>query len=297
VFLAKLDAMLDLIVNKKTFGDVLAFEYCYHIGAKGLPRAHILIKLVTPHTRLDSVGVDAIIQAEVPSPINFPELHAAVTKFMIHPPCASNPEAICRMSHDGQCMYRFPQRLQPTTTVSVKGTVKHRRRGENDTYVHPYSSKLLTMINSRVGVLMAMRGNRAKLARYFYTSSLMPSSSKTRHFYHIKATREESSRAMTRTRARDIVEVMEAKADITTLGQPAVTLHSHPQGLAKVQFANCIVQIRVGIDLDRLTTLGASGPVELWNVSEPAFSSQTLLPTFLFKKYLSRMSTLNGPAN
>jgi hypothetical protein len=296
VFLAKLYATLDLIVRQKIFGDVLAFEY-YHFHARGLPRAHILIKLVTTHTRLDCVRVDALIQAEVPSPVEFPELHAAVTKFMIHPPCASNPEAICRLRHDGQCMYRFPQRLQLSTTVTVNGTVKHRRRGENDTYVHPYSPELLSIINSRVCVLMAMRGNRAKLARYFYMSSLMPSASKTRHFYRINATREESLRAMTRSRAWDDEEVMQAKADITTMGQPAVTLHSHPQGLANVQFANCVVKIRVGIDLDRLTALGASGPVELWNVSEPALCCQNLLPTFLFRKYLSRMSTLNGPAD
>jgi hypothetical protein len=142
-----------------------------------------------------------------------------------------------------------------------------------------------------------MRGNRAKLARYFYMSSLMPSASKPRHFYRLNATWEESLRAMTRSRAWDGVEEIQAKADITTMGQPAVTLHSHPLGLANVQFANCVVKIRVGIDLDRLTALGASGPVELWNVSEPTLCCPNLLPTFLFRKYLSRMSTLNGPAD
>jgi hypothetical protein len=294
VYFAKVRALLDLIVNKKTFGEVLAFEYYHHCQIRGLPQTHILIKLVSPHTRLECV--DAMIQAEIPSPIDWPVQHAVVTKFMMHAPCAGNPSAICRRFNDGHCMYRFPQRLQPATTVSVNGTVMHRRRGENevdhhgliysDTYVHPYSLELLLQIDSHVSVLMAMRGNRAKIARYFYQSSLRTRSTNARHFYNIVATRQRSLRIFPA-----------AKPNVTTEGQPVVTLHTHPQGLANVQFSNCVVKIRVGIDLERLTALGTAGPVELWNLSKPFECCQTLLPIFLFVKYLSRMSTLDGPAD
>jgi hypothetical protein len=295
-YLAKVSDLLDQIVNKKTFGEVLAFEFYHHFQKRRLPQTHILIKLVTPHSRIECV--DAMIQAEIPSPIACPEQHAVVMQFMMHDPCAGNPSAICRQFNDGHCMYRFPQCVQPITTVSVNGTIKHRRRGENeidhlghtysDTYVHPYSSELLLKMKCHVSVMMAMRGNRAKIARYFYHGSSITGSTHSRHFYNIAATRQAPLR---------INPLMAAKPDVTTIGQPVVMLNAHPQGLANVQFANCVVQIRVGVDLERLSVLGSAGPVELWNVAEPFVCGQTLLPNFLFVKYLSRMSTLDGPAD
>ena len=200
MFLQKLDTLLDLIVNQAALGDVLAFEYYHHVQARGLPHAHILIKLVSPLTRLDCV--DALVQAEIPCSVVCPVLHAAVTKHMMHAPCASNPLASCRKTHYNRCKYRFPKPHQPITAVSANGSLHYRRRGEHenvqrghsctDAYVYPYNARLLLMIDSHVSVLMAMRSN--VLARYFYKSCLTLGSSKAHQFVRcsIIAAREAS---------------------------------------------------------------------------------------------------------
>lgn len=208
-----------------------------------------------------------MVQAEIPCPTRSPDLHVAVAKFMLH---AHTLEP-----------------LRPCTSLSQNGILQYRRRGVyvafargrmfTDTCVSPYNSHLLQMFNGHVSVVIAMHGNRVKLARYFYRA----------------------------TAAKPAVPVAidmntPSRSSVTTVGHPSATLHVHPQGLAQVQFNNCTVQVRVGCDLDRLMTLGSSGPVQLWNVqarSPIVDCNLKPLPSFIFIKYMSTMSTLLGPAD
>jgi hypothetical protein len=224
-----------------------------------------VIQLRCPIQTLERV--DDMVQAEIPCPMRCPDLHVAVAKFMLHAPKL--------------------EPLRPCTSLSQNGILQYRRRGKfvaigrgrifTDTCVYPYNSHLLQMFNGHVSVVIAMHGNRVKLARSFYRA----------------------------TTSRPAVPVSidintPSRSYVTTVGHPLATLHVHPQGLAQVQFNNCIVQVRVGCDLDRLMTLGSLGPVQLWNVqARSPIVDCNLKPitSFIFIKYMSTMSTPLGPAD
>jgi hypothetical protein len=78
-------------------------------------------------------------------------------------------------------------------------------------------------------------------------------------------------------------------ADFTALGRPIVRAHQHAAGLTELHFDNCCVKVRVGIDLNDLIRCSANGKVALRNLSTNGWvtNSSTLLPSFVFLKYLS----------
>jgi hypothetical protein len=78
-------------------------------------------------------------------------------------------------------------------------------------------------------------------------------------------------------------------ADFTALGRPVVRVHQHAAGLTVLHFDNCIVKVRVGIDLDDLIRCSANGAIHLRNLSTNGWVTNcfTVLPSFVFLKYLS----------
>lgn len=94
VFRAKLKSMMDHLKKGKLLGEVVYFVYTIEWQKrKGLPHAHILLKVKTePRTPAE---VDKVISAEIPGQ-DEPLLRQAVIDFMIHGPCGQlNPDSPC----------------------------------------------------------------------------------------------------------------------------------------------------------------------------------------------------------
>ena len=90
VFDIKKDALLDLICKKKLFGDVASFVYTIEFQKRGLPHMHLLVTLKTKDKMTTVEKVDKFISAEIPDPIDDPDLHKLVMKHMIHGPCGTS---------------------------------------------------------------------------------------------------------------------------------------------------------------------------------------------------------------
>jgi hypothetical protein len=77
----------------------------------------------------------------------------------------------------------------------------------------------------------------------------------------------------------------------TTIGRGNIKIHVHPLGLAQIIFDNCVVKVRLGHDLDLLVCLSSFGPVQLHNIRSIGWipTNRTLLPSFLFLRWLSSM--------
>jgi hypothetical protein len=81
------------------------------------------------------------------------------------------------------------------------------------------------------------------------------------------------------------------KCNFTTFGSANTKVHSHHMGLAQVFFSNCVVKVRRGHDLDKMVDLSRIGPVKLCNIQSSGWieSDQSLLPAFLFLRWMSSM--------
>jgi hypothetical protein len=164
VFYLKLKALLNVIVDKKLFGEVLAYVYRIEWQARGMPHAHMLFILKTKMTT--ARHIDEVVWAEVPCPVQFPKLYEIVSRCHIHDPCEDRPEAACRVkSGNGTCFRRFPKALNSVTTIIGDGYPQYRRRGRfsinrngeaiSDQWVVPYNPMLLEMFNCHVNCEIA----------------------------------------------------------------------------------------------------------------------------------------------
>ncbi|XP_075158174.1 uncharacterized protein LOC142231451 [Haematobia irritans] len=119
---------MNFVTKHHVFGETRCWIYSVEWQKRGLPHAHILIWLtqkLTPDT------IDNIISAEIPNPNEDPDLHAVVTKNMIHGPCgAINPNSPCMV--EGKCTKRYPRQLLKETISGVDGYPLYRRRSMDD---------------------------------------------------------------------------------------------------------------------------------------------------------------------
>lgn len=88
VFKLKLDELINDITEKQIFGTCIAFVYTIEFQKRGLPHAHILVKIQQPFTTRERV--DQVVCAEIPED---ERLRYIVLSRMVHGPCgASNPD-------------------------------------------------------------------------------------------------------------------------------------------------------------------------------------------------------------
>ena len=164
VFLHKLDALIDVIVGQKFFGEVQAHVHQIELSPRALPRADMLIILET--RPLTSRRIDSIVCAEVPCPTTHPVLHAIVSTFMIHVPCEASADARCRrFNNDSTCIQGFPKIPRVRTTPNHDGypqykrrcrfTVKESDRAISDVWVIPYNPVLLLQFHCHLNVEVA----------------------------------------------------------------------------------------------------------------------------------------------
>jgi hypothetical protein len=81
-------------------------------------------------------------------------------------------------------------------------------------------------------------------------------------------------------------------SSIKTEGVAKTKPHAHAQGLTQVIFANCVVKVRTGHDLDQLIALSNEGPVYLFNLHTNGWiqSGAKMLPAFVLLRWMSAMS-------
>ena len=173
VFVQKFDALVDVIVGQRLFGPVLGHVHQIELLPRSLPRADMVIVLGS--TPLTPQLIDAIVCAEVPNPTTQPELHNVVSKFMIHKPCDSAPNARCRQYMDnGSCVQRFPQKKTEHTTTQGSVYPQYQRRcrygvllGDRtitDDWVIPYNPGLLLQFDCPMHVEVAVRSHSCRRA-------------------------------------------------------------------------------------------------------------------------------------
>ena len=166
VFKGKLDALIKHLYSKSTFGKMLSHVYTIEFQARGTPHAHVIIFLDnnSKMTKKHAGELDKFVSAEIPDPVEFPELHKLVTTHMVHKPC-DQVSAPC-IRDDGICKAHYPKPFRDSTTVDAQGYVQYRRRrGRTVTkiyngqqvevtneYIVPYTAELLLLFDCHINV-------------------------------------------------------------------------------------------------------------------------------------------------
>ncbi|XP_050338246.1 uncharacterized protein LOC126764622 [Bactrocera neohumeralis] len=166
VFRQKLEALMDVIVKLRVFGEVRCYMYSIEWQKRGLPHAHILIWLVR---KITPDEIDNIILAEIPNQTIDQELFEVVTKHMIHGPYGVlNINSPCMI--DGKSSKRYSRALTSDTITGNDGYPLYRRRSTEDNgqsvmmnirhqeiivdnrWVVPYSQLLSKIFQSHINV-------------------------------------------------------------------------------------------------------------------------------------------------
>jgi hypothetical protein len=190
IFWLRFSRIMQDIVDNGVFGEVLS--YCWRIEwqLRGLPHAHVLI--ILRQRILHAEDVDRFVSAEIPDPVQFPELHRLVAHLMIHGPC-SGTNAPC-IGDDGMCEKHFPKQLQPRTVMHPNAYPLYKRRGLHtaqvrgqpvtDEWVVPHNLYLLSRHRSHICVEVA---SHLILYKYVYKYCFKPPDHGTINFNEIAA--------------------------------------------------------------------------------------------------------------
>ena len=98
------------------YGQVAGFVYTIEYQKYGLPHMHLLIFLEEPDKIRAVEQIDAIISAQIPDSQIHPQLHAAITKSMLHGPCSPQ-----RCIENNVCKKHFPKPFSPHTIIKEDG--------------------------------------------------------------------------------------------------------------------------------------------------------------------------------
>jgi len=127
VFEMKKNELLDDVLKKKIFGNVIAHMYSIEFQKRGLPHMHLLIILQQEDKISTADDCDKVVSAEIPDPIKNPILHNLVTKFNLHGPCGvDHPKSSC--CDEGPCRFKFPQQYCSETQFDDNAYPNYRRR-------------------------------------------------------------------------------------------------------------------------------------------------------------------------
>ncbi|CAF4137925.1 unnamed protein product [Rotaria sp. Silwood2] len=131
VFRLKLRVFLNDIVQRKIFGEILAYIYVVEHQKCGLSHSHCLFTLSNEDKIKTADNVDNIISAELPDRYVQSELYSVILRQNIHGPCGRlNPKSICMV--EGSCSKNFPKAFCNETDVSTDGYPIYRRRNNSN---------------------------------------------------------------------------------------------------------------------------------------------------------------------
>jgi hypothetical protein len=156
VFHLKLDALMDDIIKKKVLGDVNAYTYTIEWQKRGLTHAHILLIMADKDKPKTPENIDRAVVAELPDPVQNPELFEIIKRNHIHGPCGAinlNSPCMDGCGRERKCTKNFPKNLRQHTTVREDSYPEYRRRApENGGHTAEISIKgnVVTVDNSFV---------------------------------------------------------------------------------------------------------------------------------------------------
>jgi hypothetical protein len=180
VFRLKLNALLKDIRDKGVFGRVIGDIYVVEFQKRGLPHAHILL-ILHPDDRLRTVDdYDKVVSAQLPDPVQEPELFQLVTTCMMHGPCGVlNRSSPCMK--EGKCSKNFPKDFQENTVDTNESYPLYCRPDNGRTFVNssgvhldnswvvPYNRWLLTKYQAHINVEVCATVHAVKyMYKYVY---------------------------------------------------------------------------------------------------------------------------------
>uniref|UniRef100_A0A914V112 Helitron helicase-like domain-containing protein n=1 Tax=Plectus sambesii TaxID=2011161 RepID=A0A914V112_9BILA len=181
VFKVKLKNMLHDLLHQNILGKVIAYTWVIEFQKRGLPHCHMLLVLDKLDKPRESEMIDKIVQAEIPSQVDYPRLFRAVGSFMIHGPCGDlNRNSPCMEVVEGgdekHCSKDFPKPFVNETSANVDGYPKYRRRENGVTmkvgryeldnqWVVPYNPYLLLKYNAHINIEICLT---VKSFKYLY---------------------------------------------------------------------------------------------------------------------------------
>ncbi|XP_044014008.1 uncharacterized protein LOC122856401 [Aphidius gifuensis] len=158
VFENKKKELLNLIKDKKIFGEVQAYVYVIEYQKRGLPHVHLLLTLRQNSKITTPAIVDKFISAEIPDPNKYPRLYEIVKKNMVHGPCGD----WC-LNEKEKCSKHYPKENTNETILDENGYPVYRRRDNgthtrqdgfrfNNKHVVPHNRILLLTLNCHINV-------------------------------------------------------------------------------------------------------------------------------------------------
>ena len=157
VFHAKQQALLRKI-RDGYYGLVAGFVYTIEYQKRGLPHMHLLVFL-EQQDKIQSVEqIDAIISAQIPDPAVHPQLHAAVSRYMLHGPCSPQ-----RCIENNVCKKRFPKDFAAQTIIKEDGypdyacpengrTIQKQQNIFDNKHVIPHPRELLVEFDCHINL-------------------------------------------------------------------------------------------------------------------------------------------------
>ena len=186
VFKIKHKVLLDDLFKHQVLGKVNALTSMIEFQKRGLPHAHILLIMSDEDKPRTPEDINRVVSAEIPDVTVNPDLHAIITKHMVHGPCGPiNENSPCmETTSDGKvCGKDFPKEFQEHTVINANGYPLYRRRSpENGGNTHntsvkgqdftidnrwvvPYSPLLSLKYNAHLNVEVV---NSVKAVKYLY---------------------------------------------------------------------------------------------------------------------------------
>jgi len=133
VFFGKLQHLLDELLKKGIFGEVVANIHVIEWQKRGLPHAHILLILHSDHKPRGPDEYDHMVYAKLPDKDAHPTFFEIVTSCMLHGPCGTiNPHCPCMA--DDVCSKGYPNAFTEHTTNTTDSYPTYRRRDDGHTF-------------------------------------------------------------------------------------------------------------------------------------------------------------------
>jgi len=133
VFVSKLQHLLDELLKKGIFGEVVANIHVIEWQKRGLPHAHILLILHSDHKPQGPDEYDHMVSVELPNKDAHPTLFEVVTNCMLRGPCGTiNPHYPC-MAND-VCSKGYPKAFTKHTTDTTGSYPTYRCRDDGRTF-------------------------------------------------------------------------------------------------------------------------------------------------------------------
>jgi hypothetical protein len=132
IFELSLNKFYDLLSKKHILGRMEAYAGTREYQKTGLPHAHTAWWLEDQDKIRTAAELDMYICAEIPDPIEEPELYELVTKYQLHGPCNGNKP--CARAGP-TCAKGYPKEFQEQTEFLPGQFAKYRRRDNGRTFV------------------------------------------------------------------------------------------------------------------------------------------------------------------